>query len=641
MPGIFGIVHAGNAPELLNRSTKNMVAPLLHFPWYQWTESRQPNAVLGLVSLGALTPSPHCLTSEDQCYLLAFEGELYNARELQKELGGYDLQNSGANPHAAVAFQALRRWGAAALERFNGLFQLAFWDSSLKELIVSGDRCGLRPVYVAQHEDKFAFAPEVKALLTLPWVSRAIDYTGILSFMRHGFCQGRRTFFQDVNVLPAGTFAIFRQGRLQIQRYWEMAFQPRASYDEKETQQRFIETWQEVMHAQTEGELRHGLLLSGGVDSRLILAALAAQKRNVLTFTVGAPGCKDAEVAKRVAETIGYANLFSPIVANEAASGLERAIYLTDGMQSCFRLNAQRLSPSLAESVSVIYDGITPLDQLHNNEELFWQPLARQTEPVSWLRARANQKKINALNLSTHACVNLFSAEAQSHLQQDPGIIDEFVQAQRIQNASVAAKSDHACREYFQTTFGPQILRSIVEVRSPFFDKRMLDLIGTWTPMQRRDHKPLQRAAIHALTPALSRIPWGRTGLALTAGFYKTQLRLTTNALQHRFNAALRRQARTNSTKMVDYDEMIRVSPRLQQKIAAIMIDRWPEGSRLFNRRSLHMLLEKHVNRRGNFAELFGRIITVEIWYRLFVRDTARLSHVATKTSEPIYHMAA
>ncbi|RIK81494.1 hypothetical protein DCC62_02065 [candidate division KSB1 bacterium] len=644
MPGIFGIVHPESSPELLQRSMQSMVAPLLHFPWYQWTESRRTGAAIGLVRLGTLTGSPQCAVSEDNRYVLAFEGELFNAHELQKELGVPAPRDGEASPHATIALHALRRRGAAALERFNGLFQLALWDAGRKELLVSGDRGGLRPIYLVQQGNKLAFAPEVKALLTLQWVSRAVDYAGVLGFLRHGFCLGQHTFFHAVKVLPPGAFAVFRQGRLQVQRYWKMDFQQNPSHNEKEASQRFIETWRDVMHTQTEGEHRHGLPLSGGVDSRLILAAMAADKREVLTFTIGNPGCKDAEIAKRVAETAGYANLFSPIVAGEAATSLERAVYLTDGMFNCFHANVQRLLPGLAETASVVYDGITPLDGLYGPEDLFWRQFVLPTKPLRWLHSEVDNKNIHAFTLAPRTRVNLLSPEAQAHLQPECDLIAESLKALGHDNGSATAVVDRFWLEEFKprfAAFGPQLLRSIVDVRCPYFDNRMLDLVGTLTPLQRSSYKPLQRAAISALTPALARIPWERTGLPLTAGFYRTQGRRAANALRRRLNAALRRQPATSDSRMIDYDEMIRNSLKLQKKVATIMIERWPEGSRVFNRNSLRLLLAEHMNRSGNFAEIIGRIVTVETWHKLFVRDAARLSRIAAKAPEQIYHMAA
>jgi len=644
MPGILGIVQTGMRSETANRSVENMVGPLIHFPWYQWVKENWQGATLGIVSLGAFTRMPRCVLSENRRYLLAFEGELYNATELQKDLGLHDLPEAAAEMQANVVLRALMRWGAAALDRFNGLFQLALWDSLQQELLVSGDRGGLRPIYYTQHNDKLAFAPEVKALLTLPWVSRAMDYQGLLSFLRHGFCTGQRTFFKDVHTLPPGAFAVFRQGRLEIQRYWKMDFQTHAQNREKEMAQRFAETWMEVMREQASGDYHLGLPLSGGVDSRLILSALYTHKREVSTFTIGNPGCKDAEIAQRLAEIAGYPNLFSPIVAAEAATHLERSVYIADGMFNCFHTNVQRLLPSLATTVNIVYDGITPLDSLYDPEDLLWRRLLRRTDPTRWLRAEIEGENLNGFALGSRQRIDLINAEAQTLFGPEIDFIAEFVRAQPSQANDATAVLDLFWLEEFQphfSAFGPHLLRTTVEVRCPFFDKRMLDLIATMTPLQRSSDKPLQRHAIHALTPALARMPWERTGLPLTASFKKTQLRRATKALRRRANRLLRRQAPASPGKMIDYDEMIRTSPELQKRINAMLIERWPEGSRLFNPRSLQILLDEHMNRTGNFAEMIGRIFTVEAWHKQFVHEPESWPRVTAARSERVYEIAA
>lgn len=644
MPGILGIVQTGMRSEAANRAVENMVGPLLHFPWYQWAKQNWQGATLGLVSLGTFTRAPRCAMSANRRYLLAFEGELYNASELQKDLGLEHLSEAIEDVQATVVLHALMRYGAAALPRFNGLFQLALWDSLEQELLVSGDRGGLRPIYYAQHHGKLAFAPEVKALLALPWVSRAINYQGLDSFLRHGFCAGQRTFFKDVQVLPPGAVAVFRQGRVELQRYWKMDFQTQAQSDEKEMSQRFVDTWMEVMRDQTRGEEHLGLPLSGGVDSRLILSALRAHEREASTFTIGNPGCKDAETAQRLAELAGYPNLFSPIVPAEAATSLERSVYIADGMFNCFHTNVQRLLPSLATTVNVVYDGITPLDGLYDPEDLLWRKLLRKTEPSRWLRSEVEEQKLNGFRLGSRERIALINAEAQTLFEPEADFIGEFVRAQQGKANDAPAVLDLFWLEEFQhrfSAFGPHLLRTAVEVRCPFFDKRMLDLVAQMTPLQRSSLKPLQRRAIHALNPGLARVPWERTGLPLTASLGKIQRRRATRALRRRVQRWFGGQAATSTAKMIDYDEMVRTSPELQKKISAMLIERWPEGSRLFNRRGLQILLEEHLNRTGNFAEMIGRIFTVEAWHKQFVQETKSEPRIVVARPERVYQMTA
>jgi asparagine synthase (glutamine-hydrolysing) len=651
MPGILGIVQAGTRLETANRFMQNMLEPLIHFPWYQWAKEHWRGATLGIVSLGTLTRTPHCLKSDNERYLLAFEGELYNADALQKELSLGHLPGDAAEIQATVVLHAMQQWGAGALNRFNGLFQLAWWDAQQQELIVAGDRGGLRPIYFAHQQDRFAFAPEVKALLTLPWVSREIDYQGLLSFLRHGLPLGQHTFFLEVKVMPPGAFAVFRQGRLQIERYWKMDAQEKPQPSEKEIRRQFIDTWTEVMRDQSGGDFRLGLPLSGGLDSRLILAALSAQKKEVFTFTMGIPGCKDAEIAQRLAETTNNPNLFSPIVPNEFAMGLEHSVYLTDGMFNCFHANVRRLLPSLVDTVNMVYDGITPLDSLYDPEDLLWRKIWRQNNPTRWLHAEVDNADVRRFPLDANRTVDLIDAAAQGffHHLHTRDFLDEFVQVQQLAAAETTAVVDLFWVEEFQHrffAFGAQILRTAVEVRCPFFDKRMLDLIGTLAPAQRSSDKPLQRYAIHALQPVLARIPWERTGLPLLAGCCKTFLRRAFRALRRKAQTFMQRQfgrapQKSDADKTIDYDEMIRTSPELQQQIVSILIEQWEEGSRLFDRENLQTLIDQHLARAGNYADMIGRILTVEIWHRQFVRFAKRQAHSYSSQRERAMRLAA
>jgi hypothetical protein len=245
--------------------------------------------------------------------------------------------------------------------------------------------------------------------------------------------------------------------------------------------------------------------------------------------------------------------------------------------------------------------------------------------------------------------VDLIAVEAQGlfHDLKPHDFLDEFVQAQHKEVKNSTAVVDLFWLEEYQHrffAFGPQILRTTVEVRCPFFDQRILELIGTLTPLQRSSDKPLQRHAIHALRPALARIPWERTGLPLTAGFCKTHLHRVIRVLCRKTGKLIYRKlgrVRQNAgiDKMIDYETMIRTSPELQQRVAAILLDQWTEGSRLFDRENLQLLLDQHLQYGGNFAEMIGRLLTVEIWHRLFVRDAARQPGLEAQAPAHIHRM--
>jgi hypothetical protein len=552
-------------PEVAARLMHKMIQPLRHYPWYRWAKQSSAGAALGLVSLGTLAPMPRCLRSEDGRYLLAFEGEIYNTDELQEVLGPDDFEGDASEAQNAVVLRAMMRWGATALDRFNGLFQLAFWDALEQKLIVGCDPAGLRPIYVAHKKEQFAFAPEVKALLNLPWLSREVDIYGLLGFLRNGFPTGNHTFFQEVKILPAGSFAVFRRGKLQIQRYWTTHFREESHLDDREIQRRFLETWQGVMRRQSQGELRFGALLDGELESRMILAALVASGKRLPTFTIGNPSCQEALHARQLAQAVRCPNLFSPVLPGEAVHGMEKAVYLTDGMCNCFDVNIRYLLPSLAETVDLVFDSIAPV-ALFGFEESQSRFLAAAAHP----------------------------------------------------------------------------LRSVVEVRCPFFDKSMLQQFVEMAPRCCGEEKPLHQHAIRELSPELAGIPWQRTGLPLAAGSVQSHLHRSAGFVRRKANEFLSRclgrtAKRSCANGSIDYNEMIRASSELQNLLASHLADSWAEGSGLFNRQSLRSLLNNHLSGKGNHAEMIGRVLTVELWHKQFVRDA---SHVERHIDTPVRELA-
>jgi asparagine synthase (glutamine-hydrolysing) len=370
MPGVLGIIQPHVNRKVEARLMQKMIQPLIHHPWYRCARAHLPGAAIGLVSLGILAPAPHCLTSENGRQLLAFEGELYNTNELLRALGINYVRGDACEIQASLVLRAMRRWGTGALERFNGIFQLALWDADQQELILASDPGGLQPIYLAQRDDMLAFAPEVKALLQLPPVSREIDYQAILTFLQHGHTLGNSTFFRDVKVLPGGCYARFHHGQLDIQRYWRMKYAEKSSLKNHEIHELFLDTWKDVMRRQSGGDLRLGSLLSGGLDSRLILAELVCGGKMVSTFTTGKPGSEDSYIAREVSKALNCPNSFIPATPDNPMQGLEWVVYLTDGMFNCFHADIRHLLPSLAGTVEVVFDGISATDCFYNTIEV-------------------------------------------------------------------------------------------------------------------------------------------------------------------------------------------------------------------------------------------------------------------------------
>ncbi|MDR3323921.1 MAG: N-acetylglutaminylglutamine amidotransferase, partial [Zoogloeaceae bacterium] len=222
---------------------------------------------------------------------LVFNGTLYNYRALRRTLidMGYRFFSEG---DTEVILKAYHAWGRECLARLEGMFAFALWDIGRQTLFLARDRFGIKPLYVTRNPRRFAFASSLPALLAGGGVPRALDPVGLqFQFTLHGSVPAPYTVLKHVRKLPPATCCVIdAQGHTQEERYWQLAAQRPAP-----------EPPPEELLAVTDASLRAavrshrlaadvpvGVLLSGGLDSSLLVALLAEQGHtNLPTFSIG------------------------------------------------------------------------------------------------------------------------------------------------------------------------------------------------------------------------------------------------------------------------------------------------------------------------------------------------------------------
>jgi asparagine synthase (glutamine-hydrolysing) len=293
MCGIAGIVHLDGrpvSPAVLQRMTDS-IAHRGPDGDGQWIE--------GGVGLGHrrlaiidLSPAGHQpMVSADHRYVLTYNGEVYNFRELRGELQarGYWFRS---RTDSEVVLCALAEWGAQALQRFNGMFALALWDRKERSLLLARDRYGIKPLYVAQQGSTIAFASENKAFLALPGFQSKLDRPALLEYFTFQNIFTDRTLIQGVTLLPAGHHARLELGRaaprLERTQYWDYHFrEPDDCAPDEEYREELDRLFQQAVNRQLVTDVEIGSYLSGGMDSGSITAVAARSYPYIKTFTCG------------------------------------------------------------------------------------------------------------------------------------------------------------------------------------------------------------------------------------------------------------------------------------------------------------------------------------------------------------------
>lgn len=240
------------------------------------------------LSIIDLSPAGHEPMSDAQGEIwLTYNGEIYNFQEIRKELEkrGHKFKSDS---DAEVVIYAYREWGLNALAMFNGLFAFAIWDARNNSLLLVRDRLGIKPVYYADTPSGFAFASEIKAILTIPDFKREVDLESLNQFLSFLWTPDPDTMFSGVKKLPPGHFLLYQNGHTEVRQYWDLEFNEDDSLSEADWVERVREQVERSVRAQMIADVPLGAFLSGGVDSSSIVSLMTGMvSQKVTTYTFG------------------------------------------------------------------------------------------------------------------------------------------------------------------------------------------------------------------------------------------------------------------------------------------------------------------------------------------------------------------
>ncbi|WP_219470924.1 N-acetylglutaminylglutamine amidotransferase [Nonomuraea rhizosphaerae] len=299
-----------------------------------------------------------------------FNGCLYNYRELRDELRG-DGYRFFSTSDTEVLLKAFHRWGAACVERFKGMFAFAVHERDSGRLVLGRDRLGIKPLYVARDGRRLRFASTLPALLAGGGVDTGIDRVALHQYMTfHSLVPGERTILDGVRKLPAATVrTVEPDGITTDHRYWQplysrSALPEHAGLNATDWHEAVLDSLRAAVRRRMVADVPVGVLLSGGLDSSLIVALLAEQgQEDLATFSIGfesANGQKGDEFAwsDLVARRFGTDHHRIRIEDARLASGLEDVVLaMSEPMVSHDCVAFYLLSQEVARHVKVVQSG--------------------------------------------------------------------------------------------------------------------------------------------------------------------------------------------------------------------------------------------------------------------------------------------
>ena len=337
------------------------------------------------------------LVSSDGALAVVFNGEIYNFRELRRELtdAGHRFATNG---DGEVLLHGWKEWGERMLGRLSGMFAFALWDRGRRELFLARDHLGVKPLHYAWHAGSFVFGSELKSLRPFPGVPHVLDLDALALYLECQYIPAPRTIYAAIRKLPAGHWLSVRDGKIATGAYWRPSYVPKQDLDGEAATDALDVELRRSVESMLVADVPLGAFVSGGVDSGVIAAlATSISGRPIDTFNLGFTGRdvgSEHEEAARVARHIGSRHHCLMLSPADVLPALDRWVDVFDepfGDQAA--LPTMLLAQYARREVTVVLTG-EGADEVFGgysnyvkrvSEERFTRVLGARGSPARWL----------------------------------------------------------------------------------------------------------------------------------------------------------------------------------------------------------------------------------------------------------------
>jgi asparagine synthase (glutamine-hydrolysing) len=519
----------------------------------------------------------------------------------------------------AFLLQAYIKDGDACLTGLDGIYHCAVWDNRSKTLKLFSDKFGLLPLYYAALPDGVLFSAEVRGLLADPSISKAPDYESLADFLHYGQILGNKSLFRDIHLLPPGSILTFDTQRrsLEIKSYWRLLdlFPTTQANSSESMPDLAVTALIDSINARSGNGDLLGLSLSGGLDTRGILAGLGKHTRGLYTYTLGLPGCADQKIAEQLSRLAETNHSFIPITK-------ERLIDFESLASTMINLSEGEYHPhESTEIVALEYLKDAPFQVLlrgHGGElakaSLAYPVMVRPEALSCRTPAEALDYVFRTTNLvlkdlDPHA---LFRASFRECVKNSPRATLDV----SCGEASKLLRPADVCIYYYaiehirrQVVASLQIFRSQVELRMPYVEETFLRHLFR-LPLKDRNAGEIHHKLISRQMPEAMKVVNSNTGAPLNAG----PLRLF---VTDKVSSVLKKLSISGFRHYTEFQSWHR--SLFREGTQNLLLSERASSRGLFDRTEMQRVIDLHVSGQKDYGHFLGTMVGIELWFRTFV----------------------
>lgn len=618
MPGIFGYwIKNKTSKENTNGLLSVMANRLTHVATYKTDLLSQHHVGIGKISLNSNIHNNVCIEPHTNIVVCLF-GEIYEYADV-----GNLIANENSEKPEKLITRIYLKFGTETPQKLNGDFNIVLYDQNKEKLFIFNDRFGFRHLYYYQDDDIFIFAPEIKALMSYPKFNKSLDEHGLADYFNYSYHLGNRTMFDHVKLLPPAAWLSVENSKVTISTYWTPTYKNcRGIKELSESVETGFQLFSQSVKRRI-GKSRSILLpLSGGLDSRLILAVAHRLNSKITTATFGIPDCLDYRIAKKVCEAL-YLDAPCIVIRNSDwvhAFG-QKLSWLTEGNFSALGVTTQH---GFMEQMGVDYDCF--LNGIFGGHLTFGSPYFNQNDLSTDFSPEKRVEKI-IRGLNGHRYDHFLKDYVKKRLNdmvlsfRKKSIEEEW---ERTENASdkYAFRKD-ALFLYNRIRRGMNSIdqnRFFYNDQLPFASYELFDFYLSLSPALLLNHF-LYKEIYKNKLPQLARIPWQSSGVDLfhtASKWNETVKTLKKYFIWYSTRISLGKINVIDKNKDAEHNVDFRKNKKLRSWIQGILFSDQCLDRGLFDKNGLSKLLKNQTRGGSAFPEI-SKLVMYELWARNFL----------------------
>jgi len=582
---------------------------------HEWTDTA------GYAGLGALHPTRigqpgHYAENPAAGVYCVFDGVIYRnassaARESQVEPDG-----------AALLLEHYLKWGADRLSQYNGSFVVVWWDENARRLVVANDKVGQRLLFFGWRNGMFAFSSLLARVMGCGFISSEIDLEALADLINYGHVIGRRTLFKDIQILPVANVLTYERGHVNVEDYWRIdEIEPHGKYDKRRLDE-LTELFQKAVERAIRPNMTVAIDLTGGLDSRCILAAAAHMRLPVVAHSGGQADSTDVVLAQKAAAKTGVKHVLEPIGPEKVAEWLvpmvcyQGAIVATLHSHPCQHFEMELPFDAVVQGIGINYmrglwvapAEVNTIDSLHAAQRHLIQKMSSSTA-----------KQINPEKLWKPEFKRLGVQVPESHLKS---LFDEYKRPDGFVGVLDCISLQERTRKFLNKAI--MIVRAVREVYYPYLDHELLVALAH-LPMAERVNNRIQLDMIKRLAPKILDIPYEKTLMPMSASPARVWMTQQYWNFKRRISRQFGLPSRVPGKVPTHYfSQWIR--KEMRETLVGLLYNPRAAFRAYLNWQTVETLLNQHFSGQANWEHLVGTLTVFEISCRLWVDSDSSFS---------------